>query len=141
VIFVTLVFQGLTLPFLIRRLGLAATSATNPEEQAARRAMIEAALAYLEQARDTDLPEFRPVYGELIRVQHHHLNLLPGDDSVDTGYRPQDYERFRKLSQQIQALQRAALLNLRNHNKINDQVLHRLEQELDLLELKYANSL
>jgi monovalent cation/hydrogen antiporter len=140
VIFVTLVFQGLTLPFIIRRLGLAGGAAANPEEQQARREMIEAALAYLEQARDTDLPEFQPVYDELIRVQHHHLNLLPGDDNVDTGYRPQDYERFREVSRQIRALQRAALLNLRNHNKINDQVLHRLEQELDLFELKYANS-
>lgn len=140
VIFVTLVFQGLTLPFVIRRLGLAGATTTNPEERQARREMIEAALAYLEQTRDTDLPEFRPVYDELIRVQHHHLNLLPGDDSVDTGYRPQDYQRFRELSQQIQALQRAALLNLRNHNKIGDQVLRRLEQELDLFELKYASS-
>jgi Na+/H+ antiporter len=140
VIFVTLLFQGLTLPFVIRRLGLARAGTTNPEEQAARRAMIEAALAYLEQARDADLPEFHPVYDDLIRVQHHHLNLLPGDDSVDTGYRPQDYDRFREVSRQIRALQRAALLNLRNHNKINDQVLHRLEQELDLFELKYANS-
>ena len=140
VIFVTLVFQGLTFPFIIRRLGLAGGAASNPEEQQARREMIEAALAYLEQARDTDLSEFQPVYDELIRVQHHHLNLLPGDDSVDTGYRPQDYQRFREVSRQIRALQRAALLNLRNHNKINDEVLHRLEQELDLFELRYANS-
>ncbi len=140
VIFVTLVLQGLTLPFIIRRLGLSGSVARNPEEEQARYAMIDAALAYLEHARDTDLPEFKPVYDELIRVQHHHLNLLPGDHAVDTGYRPQDYERYRELSTQIRALQRAALLNLRNHNKINDQVLHRLEQELDLFELKFANS-
>lgn len=140
VIFVTLVLQGLTLPFIIRRLGLSGAVTPNPEEEQARYAMIDAALAYLEHARDTDLPEFKPVYDELIRVQQHHLNLLPGDHAVDTGYRPQDYERYRELSAQIRALQRAALLNLRNHNKINDQVLHRLEQELDLFELKFANS-
>lgn len=140
VIFVTLVLQGLTLPLIIRRLGLVGSAATNPEEQQARYAMIDAALAYLEHARDTDLPEFKPVYDELIRVQQHHLNLLPGDHAVDTGYRPQDYERYRELSAQIRALQRAALLNLRNNNKIGDQVLRRLEQELDLFELKFANS-
>ncbi|MGA9249186.1 MAG: Na+/H+ antiporter [Candidatus Acidiferrales bacterium] len=140
VIFVTLVFQGLSLPFLIRRLGLAGAVASNPEEEQARYAMIEAALAYLEHARDTDLAEFKPVYEELIRVQQHHLNLLPGNHAVDTGYRPQDYDRFREVSRQIRALQRAALLNLRNHNKISDQVLRRLEQELDLFELKFADS-
>ncbi|MFZ1030534.1 MAG: cation:proton antiporter, partial [Candidatus Acidiferrales bacterium] len=140
VIFVTLVLQGLTLPFLIRRLGLSSAVTRNPEEEQARYAMIDAALAYLEHSRDTDLPEFKPVYDELIRVQQHHMNLLPGDHAVDTGYRPQDYERLRELSTQIRALQRAALLNLSNHNKINDEVLRRLEQELDLFELKYANS-
>ncbi len=52
VIFVTLVLQGLTLPPLIRFLGLAGVTEDNLEEQAARRAMIEAALAYLEHTRE-----------------------------------------------------------------------------------------
>lgn len=140
VIFVTLVLQGLTLPFLIRRLGLAHAAAANPEEEQARYAMIEAALAYLEDARDADQPEYHPVYDELIRMQQHHLNLLPGGRAYDTGYRPQDYERFREVSRNIRALQRAALLNLRNENKINDRVLQQLEQELDSFELRYDNA-
>ena len=102
--------------------------------------MIDAALAYLEQARDTERPEFKAVYDELIRIQHHQSNLMPGSRAFDTGYRPEDYKRFREASAQIRALQRAALFNLRNHNKINDQVLRRLEQELDLFELRYAES-
>jgi Na+/H+ antiporter len=140
VIFVTLVLQGLTLPYLIRRLGLAQAPSANPEEEQARYAMIDAALAYLEYARDTDQPEFRPVYDDLMRIQYHQLNLLPGDRTFDTGYSPQDYERFRDVSRHIRALQRAALLNMRNENKINDHVLRQLEQELDLFELRYANA-
>ena len=140
VIFVTLVFQGLSLPFFIRRLGLAGAVAKNPEEERARYAMIEAALAYLEQARELDNSGFKPVYQDLIRIQQHHLNLLPGDRSVETGYTPEDYVRYRELSKKVRALQRAALLNMRNHNKINDEVLRRLEQELDLFEVRYANS-
>jgi len=31
-------------------------------------------------------------------------------------------------------------LNLRNQNKINDEVLRRLEQELDLFEIRYGES-
>ena len=140
VIFVTLVFQGLSLPYFIRRLGLAAAVVKDPEEERARYAMIEAALAYLEQARDIDDHAYAPVYDDLIRIQKHHLNLLPGERSVETGYTPADYVRYRELTKNIRALQRAALLNMRNHNKINDEVLRRLEQELDLYEVRYASS-
>ena len=139
VIFVTLVFQGLSLPFFIRRLGLASAIADNPEEEQARYAMLDAALAYLKTARESDPGPFVPVYDELIRIQKHHLNLLPGTRRVDTGYTPEDYALYSELSQNIRALQRAALLNLRNQNKINDEVLRRLEQELDLFELRYAD--
>jgi hypothetical protein len=58
---------------------------------------------------------------------------------VDTGYTPEDYALYGELSGNIRALQRAALLNLRNQNKINDEVLRRLEQELDLFDLRYAD--
>jgi CPA1 family monovalent cation:H+ antiporter len=102
--------------------------------------MIDAACAYLQSARESDRDEFAPVYDEMIRVQKHHLNLLPGTRSIDTGYTPQDYTLYKELSQNIRALQRAALLNLRNQNKINDEVLRRLEQELDLFELRYSDS-
>ena len=140
VIFVTLVFQGLSLPYFIRRLGLASALVANPEEEQARYAIIDAALAYLQAARESDGAEFAPVYDDLIRIQKHHLNLLFGARHVDTGYTPKDYALYGQLSQNIRALQRAALLNLRNQNKINDEVLRRLEQELDLFDLRYADS-
>jgi Na+/H+ antiporter len=112
----------------------------NPEEERARYAMIEAALAYLEHTRELDHGGFAPVYQDLIRIQKHHLNLLPGDRSVETGYTGEDYVRYRELTKNIRALQRAALLNMRNQNKINDEVLRRLEQELDLFEVRFASS-
>jgi Na+/H+ antiporter len=140
VIFVTLVFQGLSLPYFIRRLGLASSDAQNPEEERARYAMIDAALAFLQSARESDRPDSAKVYDELVRIQKHHLNLLPGARSVETGYTPQDYALYCELSRSIRSLQRAALLNLRNQNKINDEVLRRLEQELDLFEIRYADS-
>jgi CPA1 family monovalent cation:H+ antiporter len=140
VIFVTLVLQGLTLPLIIRGLGVSGAATNNTEEEQARYAMIEAALTYLEQTRDTDLPEFKPVYDELIRMQNHDLNLLPGDRMVETGYRRQDYDRFREISRRLRTLERAVLMNLHNQNRINDAVLRRLEQELDLLDLRFTSS-
>src|SRR5438046_1705949 len=55
VILVTLVLQGLTLPPLIRALGLAGTANNNTEEEEARRILTSTALAHLEAAREQNL--------------------------------------------------------------------------------------
>src|SRR5215467_7357402 len=57
VILVTLVLQGLTLPPLIRALGLSGASASHSTEQEeARRTILTAALQYLEEAREQAKP-------------------------------------------------------------------------------------
>src|SRR4029077_8278684 len=55
VILVTLVLQGLTLPPLIRALGLAGKGGTDGEEEEARRIITSTALTHLEGARGEDL--------------------------------------------------------------------------------------
>jgi monovalent cation/hydrogen antiporter len=139
VIFVTLVLQGLTLPPLIRRLGLAGVAGQNKEEEDARREMVKAALAYLEHSREDAPPEFVPVYDELIGIQRRRLNALESNESAEHGSRPEDYQRWRDLSKQVGAVQRAAILHLRNQNKINDEVMRKLERELDLTEARYSS--
>jgi monovalent cation/hydrogen antiporter len=138
VIFVTLVLQGLTLPPLIRFLGLAGVTEDNLEEQAARRAMIEAALAYLEHTREEDIADFAAVYDELIFFQRRRLNVIESNMSAEFGSRPEDYQRWKDLSRKVAALQRATILHLRNENKINDDVMRKLELELDLFDARYA---
>ncbi len=137
VIFVTLVLQGLTLPSLIRRLGLATAGDGNIEEEAARRAMVEATLAYLEHSREDAQPEFAPLYDELIRSYRRRLNAIDGNASAEAGYRPEDYERWRDLSRQLNAIQRATILHLQVQNQINDEVARTLERELDLAEARF----
>jgi len=62
VILVTLVLQGLTLPPLILA-GTGGAAGPKSEEEAARSAMVEAALAHLEEARTKDGAEFaRRIY-------------------------------------------------------------------------------
>ena len=139
VIFVTLVLQGLTLPPLIRRLGLAG-GAEDTEEGEARHAMVEAALAYLEHSRDDAGAEFTSVYDELIRLYRRRLNALDSNESAEQGYRREDYQRWTDLMRQVSAIQHATVLHLRNENKINDEVMRRLERELDLVEARYATS-
>ncbi|HUJ30332.1 MAG TPA: Na+/H+ antiporter [Candidatus Acidoferrum sp.] len=140
VIFVTLVLQGLTLPPLIRWLKLGSAGGRNTEEEAARRAMAEASLAYLEHAREGDSPEAGPVYEELIRLQRRRLDLLEEKQPEDGAYSREEFERFRRLSAQVRSIQRASLLNLRNHNEINDEVMRKLEREIDILEARAAAS-
>lgn len=139
VIFVTLVLQGLTLPPLIRRLGLAGEDTRNPEEEGARREMAQAALAYLEQAREHDRPEAKAVYEELIRFQRRRLDLL-NEQPTDGAYSREEFNRFRDLSAQVRSVQRAALLHMRNENYINDQVMRKLEREIDIVEARFAAS-
>ncbi len=140
VIFLTLVLQGLTLPPLIRHLGLAGSTEQNEEEEEARHAMIEAALAYLGHSRDDAEPEFAPLYEEVIRIYRRRLNALDGSESAESGYRPQDYKRWMDLLRHVAAIQHATVLHLRNQDKINDEVMRRLERELDLTEARYADS-
>jgi len=138
VIFVTLVLQGLTLPSLIRRLGLAGTGAHNAEEEHARREMVNAAIAYLEHSREDAEPEFVPVYDELVHTYRRRLNALESNHEAEPGARPQDYEQWREISRQVGKIQRATVLLLRNQNKIDDEVMRKLERELDLNEARYS---
>ena len=140
VIFVTLVLQGLTLPSLIRRLGLAGAAGLNAEEEQARQEMVKAAIAYLENSREDAEAEFAPVYDELVHTFRRRLNALESNHEAEPGARPQDYQRWRDVSKQVGAVQRATVLLLRSQNKINDEVMRKLERELDLNEARFAAS-
>src|SRR5207253_10397297 len=62
VILVTLVGQGLTLPWLVRVLRVSDPAGPNLEEEAARREVLQAALAYLEESRKKNEAEFDAIY-------------------------------------------------------------------------------
>jgi CPA1 family monovalent cation:H+ antiporter len=141
VILVTLVLQGLTLPHVIRRLGLAGTAENNIDEEQARRAMVEAALAYLEHSRDSDDPRFEPLYDDMIRVQERRRLLIDADASGGQHKTGREHlERYRDISRQVRAVQRATVLHMRNEGEIDDEVMRRLERELDLVEERFSSS-
>ncbi len=80
VILVTLVLQGLTLPWLIHSLGLAGASNLEDQENEARRGLLEAALAFLVQARQNDRPQLAGVYDHLSLHYQARLSELPSND-------------------------------------------------------------
>ena len=138
VIFVTLVLQGLTLPAMIRRLGLAGKTGKNMDEEQARRAMIDAALAYLEHSRDDDDPESSSLYNDMIRFQHRRRELLDGAE--DDGTPGQRHQQYANLMGRVRAVQRATILHMRDLGEIDDETMRRLERELDLIEVRFSTS-
>ena len=82
VIFVTLVLQGITLPPLVRALGLAGAAGPNCEEREARRIVTEAAVSHLEDAKQRDNEESAALYDDLVRHYRQRLaSLQPRDES------------------------------------------------------------
>ena len=140
VIFVTLVLQGLTLPAVIRRLGLSGFFGEDPEEREARRIIAQASLQFLQNARSEDSSGGTSVYDELIRVQRRRLSMLAPESHTDENSPLSDFDRFHSVAQEMRTVQRAALLRLHAENKVNDEVLRRLEHELDILEARFPAS-
>jgi monovalent cation/hydrogen antiporter len=139
VILVTLVLQGLTLPPLIRALGLAGVSESNTEEKEGRRAVLEAALEHLEKSRSKSGSEAAEVYEDLAQHYRHRLAILSdgvdaGEDSAGTVF----YRHFIELSRELLHVERRTAVRLRNERRISDELLRELEHELDLNEARLA---
>ena len=102
VILVTLVLQGLTLPPLIRALGLSETSGSSEEEQSARRKILQAALAWLERAMAKPDQEDLPVYKELTRMYRRRLDSLHERADAETEEAHQAHTASRRGPQCIE---------------------------------------
>ena len=112
-------------------LGLAEGASTTEEDEA-RRLMIQAALDHLESCRKDGDPEFDEIYDDLAGHYHHQLASLGGKDGDEE--RPDVYGRFLEVSRDLLGVEREKIISLRDQGRISDEVLRRLETELDLNE-------
>jgi len=135
VILATLVGQGLTLPWLIRRLGIVATVGPGAEEARARLAAVEAAMTRL-----TELADEYPGHLELVeqlrsRYDHEASHVWPQPEApLDDAERESlDHMEIRNA---VLAAEREAVIRLRDDGVIGDDVLHRIERDLDLEALR-----
>jgi len=142
VILVTLVLQGLTLPPLIRALGLAAapeSPSVYREEQDARRAILNAALQYLGQIRDKATPELVEICDDLSQRYRSRLASLSKEGTLSTdGIGPGFYKQYVEVYRKLLKIERQTAVRLRNERRISDEVLRELQRELDLSESKFA---
>ncbi len=134
VILVTLVGQGLTLPWLVRVLRISDPLGPNLEEEAARREILQAALAHLEDSRKKAETEFDAIYQDLAGHYRQRLAAVTGKDDTETGVSPSHQKHLFRLSRDLLRVERQTAVRLRNEGQINDQTLRQLEHELDLRE-------
>lgn len=138
VICVTLVLQGITLPPLIRALGLAGASGPDCEEQEARRIVIEAAVLHLEDAKERDSAEAAGLYEDLTGHYRQRLaGLQDGDGNQEVRA---EHDRHLDLSLEALRVERETAIRLRDEGRINDEVLRRIEHELDLNESRLVGA-
>ena len=131
VIVATLVGQGLTLPWFIRRLGVVAVSGVDREEVIARQAAVTAALHRLETLAGEFADHLQLVEQLRARFEHEAEHGLPGpDEEPDAAEQEQlDHQAIR---QAVVAAQREAVIGLRDDGVIGDEALRRVERDLDL---------
>src|ERR687885_2470427 len=134
VIFFTLVVQGLSLPALIRRLGVNDGGADAGEELRARlvatKAAIEQidALAGEEWTRDETVERMRALYEYRKRRFAARAGKIEDDRYEDRSL------AYQQMVQLVLGAQREALLRMRSDGKLSNEVMNRILRELDLEE-------
>ena len=130
VILATLVVQGLSLAPLIRALKLKEDGTLEREEMQAREHAATAALVRLDEVANEGWPipehldQMRVHYGD--RVQRYTKDGTAPECTAEA------IEIFRRLRHETLTAERLAVIGLRNNGVISDDVLHRLEHELDV---------
>jgi len=135
VILVTLVGQGLTLPLVIRAVGLGGDADDGHEESHARRELIDEALRRIDDL-EKKWPDHKPLIDQLRtgyqhRAEHEEqLHEAPGNEAE------QELVEHRQIRSDVIDAQRDALAAMRDRGAIDDDVMRNIERELDLEEIR-----
>ncbi|HEY3931211.1 MAG TPA: Na+/H+ antiporter [Verrucomicrobiae bacterium] len=136
VILATLVVQGLSLPPLIRWLGVKDDGSMEKEEREARLKANQTALANL-----NEIAERNPAKADALqrlRVEYEdHIRQVEGAERENTGTPLRLFSsEFERLSREALQVERRTILQLRNDNAISDEVLRRIQRDIDLAEAR-----
>jgi len=132
VIVVTLLGQGLSLPWLIRRLHLGTDPELREEEARARQELVEAATRRIDQLYPV-WPGHRPLLDRLREAYEHRSEHVERQrEASGAGEEDREIIEHREIQRTVIDSEREALLRLRAEGAIDDDVLRALERELDL---------
>jgi monovalent cation/hydrogen antiporter len=135
-ILVTVVGEGLTLPWLIRRLGVVEDGAEEENEETRARLVI--ARAAIERVNELEAEEWTRE-GTIERVRRlyefrqRRFKIRAGKIEDEDGLEESSLA-YQRLMHEIYATQRRELVRLRNNREISSEVMRRVERELDLEE-------
>ena len=137
-ILVTIVGQGLSLPFIVRALGLENPRRWSDEEAVARMEAAQSALDRLDQMEDDErasekqLMRLRDLYRARFRMCPA---VLAGEDQ-ESAIREQRIADYGQLRRELIGVEREELLGLRGAGRLRDQTLRQIERDLDLEEAR-----
>lgn len=135
VILATLVGQGLSLSWFVRRLGVVAGTTAETEESTARLVAVDAAMTRL-----TALAEEFPGHLELVeqlRARYsHEIGHVPNAVEGPRDESEEELLEHLEIRNAVLMAQREAVIQLRDTGLIGDEVLRRIERDLDLEALR-----
>lgn len=139
VILITLVFQGLTMPLLIRRLNIEDDQHVPEDRQWSeiRCRMANLSINYLDENYSPEVEsnaKLKRFYEQL----HHTIKRERQNfsDEGDSQERAEARERFNRIFLELVANRRRELVNLRREKTFDDEVLREYERTLDLEEAR-----
>jgi monovalent cation/hydrogen antiporter len=134
VIFFTLVVQGLSLPSLIRRLGVSDGGADADEELRARLVATKAAIRQIDALASEDWTRDETVQRMRAMYEYRKRRFAARAGKIqDDGYEERSLA-YQQMVQLVLTAQREALLQMRSVGDVSNEVMNRILRELDLEE-------
>jgi CPA1 family monovalent cation:H+ antiporter len=137
-IVITIVGQGLSLPFVVRALKLERPRRWSDEEAVARMEAAQSALDRLdemeadERASESQLRRLRDLY----RARFRMCQAVLGGEDPDAAAREQRIADYGELRRELIGVEREELLVLRGAGRLRHQTLRQIERDLDLEEAR-----
>jgi CPA1 family monovalent cation:H+ antiporter len=113
-------------------------STTNGEERLARRQILKSAIDEICVLLSEDIPGNKKVLGDLLHVYQQRFEEVRTASATSLSDTP-DHAEYRRLESRLRAVERSTVLRMRDQNQINDEVLRKVERELDLMEARHLS--
>ncbi len=133
VIMFTLLFQGLTLPYIIKKLNIPVSNQEAIEEQEARIKLASAVIVHIEEnfalgiVHDDVLNQVKNKYE--LKINHLHRKVRTEDTTKDTTTL---FRQLHGMQRELLKVERSAILEMHKKGAVSQEVLRKLEYELDL---------
>ena len=146
VIMATTVLQGLSMPFIIKWLNLQETDCITCEEEEAKHIAMQHAVSLLQEHKEkVEKQDQNGYHPQAIDNLHKVFKLRLAhyqerNDETKREESKQVYDDMSALHQQILQTQRSAFISLRDEGRINDDIMHKLIEDLDFQEVRLTQN-